>query len=100
MAERRLIYRNDGAVKRTMIVDDDVPDLVHVVTEQDLTQAVENNRIMEELHPRRSTNKLIARGVPVHVAEQAIREDWDEQDWKRWLNNSENAAFRVWRGRV
>ena len=100
MAERKIVYRNDGAVKRTMVLDDETPDLVHVLTEQDLEQAIANNKIMQELHPRRSTNKLLARGVPVTVAEKAIREDWDEQDWKRWLNDPDNAAFRVWRGRV
>jgi len=100
MTERKVIYRNDGAVKRTMIWEDDAPEIVHVQTEQDLTQAVENNKIMRELHPRRSNNKLIARGVPIQVAEKAMLEGWDEQDWKRWLNDPDNAAFRIWKGRV
>jgi len=55
---------------------------------------------MRELHPRRSNNKLVARGVPVSVAERAMREDWDEKDWAKWLNDPDNAAFRVWPGRV
>ena len=100
MAERKVTYRDDGAVKRTMIWEDDAPETVHVQTEQDLTQAVENNKIMRELHPRRSNNKLIARGVPIQVAEKAMLEGWDEQDWKRWLNDPDNAAFRIWKGRV
>lgn len=100
MAEIKWTYRNDGAVKRTMIWEDDAPHIVHVHTQQDLTQAIENNKILSELHPRRSTNKLIARGVPVHVAEKAMREDWDEKDWAKWLNDPDNAAFRVWHGRV
>jgi len=100
MTERKVIYRNDGAVKRTMIWEDDAPEIVHVQTEQDLTQAVENNKIMRELHPRRSNNKLIARGVPIQVAEKAMLEGWDEQDWKRWLNDPDNAAFRIWKGQV
>ena len=100
MAEKKIVYRNDGAVKRTMIWEDDQPDIVHVKTEQDLTQTIENNKILRELHPRRSTNKLVARGVPVSVAEQAMREDWDQRDWARWLDNPDNAAFRVWQGRV
>jgi len=100
VAERKVTYRDDGAVKRTMIWEDDAPETVHVQTEQDLTQAVENNKIMRELHPRRSNNKLIARGVPIQVAEKAMLEGWDEQDWKRWLNDPDNAAFRIWKGRV
>ena len=100
MAERKVVYRDDGAVKRTMIWEDDQPDTVHVLTQQDLTQAIENNKIMAELHPRQSNNKLVARGVPVHVYEKSVLEGWDEQDWARWLNDPDNKAFRVWPGRV
>jgi len=100
VAERKVVYRNDGAVKREMIWDDDDPGTVHVYTEQDLEQALKNNAIMRELHPRRSTNKLVARGVPIQVAEKAMLEGWDEQDWKRWLNDPDNAAFRIWKGQV
>ena len=100
MTERKVVYRDDGVVKRTMIWEDDDPETVHVHTEQDLEQAVENNKILRELHPRRSINKLLARGVPVSVWEQSIRESWDDGDWKRWLNDPDNAAFRVWHGLV
>ena len=100
MAEKKVTYRNDGAAKRTMIWEDDAPEEVHVYTEQDLTQAIENNKILQELHPRRSTNKLVARGVPISVAEKALLEQWDEQDWKRWLNDPSNVMFRVWKGQV
>jgi hypothetical protein len=100
MAEKKIIYRNDGAVKRTMILDDERPGMVTVQTQQDMTQTIENNKVMRERHPARSTNKLLARGVPITVAEQALREGWDQDDWKKWLNDPDNAAFRVWPGRV
>jgi len=100
MAEKKVVYRDDGAVKRTMIWDSDVPETVHVHTQQDMTQTIENNKVMRELHPQRSTNKLLARGVPITVAEQAFREQWDESDWKKWLDDPANAAFRVWPGRA
>jgi hypothetical protein len=100
VAESKFTYQNDGAVKRVGIWDDDYPDKYVTYTEQDLTQAVENNKILRELHPRRSTNKLIARGVPLAVAERAMREQWDESDWAKWLDDPDNAAFRVWQGRV
>ena len=100
MAEKKVVYRDDGAVKRTLITDENNPEIVRVFTEQDLTQAVENNQLLRELHPRRSTNKLLARGVPITVAEKAMLEGWDEQDWARWLDDPANAAFRVWQGRV
>jgi len=100
MAERKVTYVNDGAVKRTMIWEDEDPNTIHVYTEQDLTQAIENNKVVRETHPRRSTNKLIARGVPITVAERAMLEGWDEKDWAKWLNDPDNAAFRIWKGRV
>lgn len=100
MAESKFTYRNDGTAIRTGIYDDDNPGRYVVQTTQDLTQAIENNKILRELHPRRSVNKVIARGVPLAIAEQAMREQWDERDWQRWLNDPDNAAFRVWQGRV
>jgi hypothetical protein len=100
MTEVKRVYRNDGDAKRTMIWEDDDPLTVHVYTEQDMTQTIEMNKVMRELHPRRSTNKLLARGVPMTVAEKAIREQWDNKDWARWLDDPDNAAFRVWPGRV
>ena len=100
MAEQKWVYQDDGTVKRTMVWDDDNPSTVHVYTEQDLTQAIENNKILADLHPRRSTNKLVARGVPISVYEKSMLEDWDSRDWARWLDDPNNRAFRVWQGRV
>jgi hypothetical protein len=100
MTERKVVYQNDGAVKRTMVWEDDKPEIVHVHTEQDLTQAIENNKKLAELHPRRSMNKLVARGVPISVYEKSVLEGWDRKDWDRWLNDPDNRAFRVWQGRV
>lgn len=99
MAEVRRVYRNDGIVKRTLIIDRE-EGAAHFHTELNMTQTLENNKVMRELHPRRSMNKLVARGVPMTVVEKSLREQWDDNDWKKWLNDPENAAFRVWPGRV
>ena len=98
--ERRVIYRDAGGVRRTMIWEDDKPLDITVHTEANMDTTIEMNKIVRETHPRRSTNKLLARGVPLTVAEQAFREQWDDNDWKRWLNDPDNAAFRIWPGRV
>lgn len=100
MAERSFVYYDAYGVRRTSIWDDDDPETIHVKTEVDITQALENNAILRELHPRRSTNKLVARGVPLTIAEKAMREGWDDRDWARWLDDPDNAAFRIWQGRV
>jgi hypothetical protein len=100
MVEIKRVYRDSGGVRRTSITDDEYPDRLVVYTEMDMGRIIENNQIMRELHPRRSTNKLLARGVPLTVAEKAMREQWDERDWAKWLDDPDNAAFRVWQGRV
>jgi hypothetical protein len=98
--EYKRTYRDSDGVRRTSIYDEEKPNELTVFTQVDLTQAIENNKIVREQHPRRSMNKLLARSVPMTVAEQAIREQWDDNDWKRWLNDPDNAAFRIWPGRV
>lgn len=100
MAESKFVYRDSDGVRRTSIFDDEKPDQIVVYTEVDLARIAENNQIMRELHPRRSTNKLLARGVPLTVAEKAMREQWDERDWAKWLDDPDNAVFRIWPGRV
>lgn len=97
--ESRIIYRNDGVIKRTSIVDSETPNILRVDTELDLEPILESVKRDQELHPVRSMNKLVAR-VPMTVYELSLVEQWDESDWKKWLNNPDNAAFRVWRGRV
>lgn len=42
----------------------------------------------------------LAAHVPEPIVNQSIREDWGPDDWKRWLNDPDNAKFRVWEGRV
>lgn len=98
--ESKFVYRNSDGVKRTMIHDSDDPFALTVSTEVDMTAVVENNKIMRELHPEHSMNKLVARGIPMTVYEQSIHEQWDDARWNRWLNDPDNAAFRVWQGWV
>lgn len=99
MAEQSIIYHNRDGVRRSIVFDRDTPEVFHQKTQVDCTQLVDNNRALEELHDRRSTNKLLAR-VPMTIYEQSLREDWDEGDWRKWLNDPDNVHFRVWKGRV
>ena len=99
MAERSTVYRNGDGVRRTLIVDDERPDEVVVHTEQVLDEILEGIARDRELHRERTTNKLLAR-IPVPIYERAVLEQWDEGDWRRWLNSSEAAPFRIWQGAV
>ena len=94
---RRFIYKDDGIVRRTMHVES--ADQFTVQTDMDCTELVDNNKLLSELHPVGSTNKLVAR-VPMTVYEKSLLEDWTEEQWKRWLNDPDNRAFRVWQGAV
>jgi hypothetical protein len=92
-------YSAGGRVRRTIHTDPSNPWEFTQQTEQwypdDFAQA---NRELGE--HQQGHMKLVARGVPVAVYEQSVREEWDEKRWARWLNDPDNAAFRVWRGAV
>jgi hypothetical protein len=98
--ESTYVYRNSDGVKRTSIVDSEKPWQVKVFTEVEMDGVIESIKMArEEGHAPGSANRLVAR-VPMTVVEQSIHEQWDDDDWKKWLNDPDNAAFRVWRGRV
>lgn len=102
MSESRLTYRNSGGVRRTSIVDEaDRPGRITIHTEADMTQVVEDVKALRETSAAKATSShtLLAR-APMTVYEQSIHENWDESDWNRWLNDPDNAAFRVYQGRV
>jgi hypothetical protein len=99
VTEARRTYENANGVRRTLIVDDERPDAIIVQTEQDIEEILAGIERDRELHPSSATNKMLAR-VPIAVYERACLEQWGEDDWARWLNSSEAAPFRIWRGRV
>lgn len=93
------VYVDGDGVRRTLYWEDGEPDKFGINTEVDVEQLVKNNAALQELHPQGSTNKLVAR-APLTVYEQSIRENWDDKRWKRWLNDPDNKAFRIWPGQV
>lgn len=100
MAESLYTYRNSDGVKRTSVVDDDKPWQLKVFTEVEMDGVLESiKRARDEGHHPKSANRLVAR-VPMTVVEQSIHEQWDDGDWKKWLNDPDNAAFRIWQGQV
>lgn len=98
MERSHTYYVGDG-VRRTMIVDEERPYSPIVKTEVDLTSTLESIKRDRDNHRGRTINKLVAR-APMTVYEQSVREGWDENDWRKWLNDPDNAAFRIWQGRV
>jgi hypothetical protein len=98
MTERTRVYHNADGVRRTLIVDDERPGFV-VNTEQDIEPVLDSVERDRAIMRHDGVNKLLAR-IPVSIFERSVHEQWDEGDWKRWLNSSEAAPFRIWKGKV
>lgn len=99
MAEVKHVYRDSFGVKRTMIADDVDDTVFHVNTELVLDEILDSVQRDRELQVAGSANKTVAR-VPMTIVEQSIHEQWDDDQWKRWLNDPQNEPFRIWKGRV
>lgn len=99
MVERKMVYRDSDGVRRTLITDSDKPFDVHVNTEVAMDAILESIKAKRDHLEPNSVNKHLAT-VPMTIYEKSILEQWDEGDWKKWLNDPDNAAFRVWQGAV
>jgi hypothetical protein len=99
VTEQRYVYADANGVRRTMIVDDEWPDRFVVHTEQDVEPILDGVARDREIMSHAGVNKLVAR-LPVEIFERAVQQNWDEGDWRRFLNGPDAAPFRVWRGRV
>lgn len=99
MSERQRVYRDADGVRRTLVWDDEDPDAVTVLTEQDVEPILDSVERDRAIMRHDGVNKLLAR-IPVAIYERAVHEQWDEGDWGKWLNSSEAAPFRIWRGDV
>ena len=93
------IYKNSDGVRRTILTDSDRPDEFTVKTEQDVEPVLDSVERDRAMMAHDGVNKLLAR-IPVSIFERSVHEQWDDGDWKRWLNSSEAAPFRIWRGAV
>jgi len=80
-----------------MIWDDEDPDQITVHTEENIGPILDSVQRDREIMPH-GVNKLVGR-FPASVFERSVLEQWDEDDWRRWLNSSEAAPFRIWQGR-
>lgn len=97
--EHRFTYRDSDGIRRDMITDEERPGEFKVYTEVQMDEILRGIERDRDLQPVRATNRLLAR-VSMTVMEQSIHEQWDEGDWKKWLNDPQNAPFRIWPGRV
>lgn len=94
-----LVYQDSFGVKRTMLSDREQSGSVIVHTEVQMDAVLDSIKRDQDAIKPGSVNKVLAR-VPLTVFEQSMLEGWDDEDWKKWLNDPDNSMFRVWRGRV
>jgi hypothetical protein len=102
VTERRFVYQDANGVRRTMILDDDAPHRVVVQTEQVLDEilgGIARDRERVAANDNGSPLRHVGR-FPIEIFERMILEGWGPDDEARWLNSSEAAPFRIWRGRV
>ena len=97
-ARRRFDARN--GVERTLILDD-ASSVFHVHHQQDVEPILDSIARDREIMSNTGQNKLAAR-IPTIIYEQLQRKGIteDEQLFKAWLNSSDAAPFRIWRGRL
>lgn len=96
----RAIYDQFGGVVRSVHVDRS-EDRIVFASEQDVTNILRANERDRDVDQRGREFRHVAR-VPIEVVGRAMREGWynDKAAWKRWLNDSENRAFRTGGGRI
>ncbi len=69
-------------------------------TAQNVRPVIEHARALRELEPGKTFRH--AAEIPKVIWNKALREGWhnDQKAWKKWLNDPDNRAFRVWQGRI
>ena len=69
-------------------------------TAQNVRPVIEHARALRELEPGKTFRH--AAEIPKVIWNKALREGWhnDPKAWKRWLNDPDNKAFRIWQGRI
>jgi hypothetical protein len=99
MPERKFVYMDEAGMRRTLVWDEAEPDKFGVFAEADMSNLAALNAYQGEKESARHATTTLAR-VPFPIWEKAYHENWDEADWNRFLNDPDNAHFRVWRGRL
>jgi hypothetical protein len=103
LSSQKVIYANDGTVARVLHADDRDPwgDFT-IETVEDVEPLLDDVKVLRENHKEHGGDMKHVARVPVHIVERAMREGWfhDQKAWARFLDDPDNAGFRVWRGRL
>ena len=81
--------------------DTNNPEMFHHILREDCEPMIQDAKLLSEHLDARSDLRPVAH-VPAAVVQQMMMDgSWDdEQSLKRWLNDPDNKAFRIWPGRI
>jgi hypothetical protein len=90
----------EGGILKTIVTEDTDPDRVVFVSEQDLDATFKSVALKRE-QAMSSDFKPVAE-IPGVIVEEMMRNgSWnDPAAIKKWLNDTQNECFRIWRGKV
>lgn len=98
----KTILDHKGGVLTTFHQDGSDPlDHFHVHKTQNVAPLIEANKAWAEDFDPKAHFRPVAE-IPEVLANQMMREGWfhDNKKLKKWLNDPDNRAFRIWPGRV
>jgi len=95
-SKKRLLSQSEG--KKEIFSFDQHDNTVTIEHQEDVEPLIKVAKDMSELQPSKDLRHTAV--IPQFVLDQSLREKWTKKDWKKWANDSHNAMFRTWKGRL
>ena len=106
---KKIPIENTGITK-TILHSDDSEGKIHIETTQDVQPVLEENKIRRNLGEFHNKIKdwYHAASIPLVVVQQLVKKGImhphgavkDKARFKKWVNDPDNRAFRIWQGNV
>ncbi len=106
---KKIPIENTGITK-TILHSDDSEGKIHIETTQDVQPVLEENKIRRNLGEFHNKKKdwYHAASIPLVVVQQLVKKGImhphgavkDKARFKKWVNDPDNRAFRIWQGNV
>ena len=106
---KKLPIENTGITK-TILHSDDSEGKIHIETTQDVQPVLEENKIRRNLGEFHNKKKdwYHAASIPLVVVQQLVKKGImhphgavkDKARFKKWVNDPDNRAFRIWQGNL
>lgn len=102
---KTLVARTNGMSEILYFDDNNGGQNLHTVTVEDIDKIAREaaeirdqaNWALTKAEPMRHAAK-----IPQYVLDKAMREGWfnDNEKWRAWANDPDNAIFRTWPGKL